>query len=573
MQVLTRGGEPGKGSGEDPAPMPTKDFRLLRFEERVLLGDLLVQPGSLPWLLREVPEQLFPDWLFLGWKGEGKAGRAAWPGRVLMALLLLRHSEAGQTRLGAVRRATTDASWRAALRLPWSERPPGEKTLREFEAFLRQDHPEVGRPRVELAFEHWLRLCIDEGLLAGEPVWVADSTPMWCFGAVLGTVRLLGDGLRSLGRQWARARKVSVKTVALEWEQPLLLAKSTKGYFEGTDWADERARADVLEQLAAAVTRVVEQVRERLPEVRVNKHKRLARLCRNLLRVVTEDLENADDGRLHVVHRRSAKRLISLHDPDAQHFRKSRSKVCSGFKIHALGDAISGLVVALTVTPGGVHDGSQRSPLLVRATALVEDIEEVLADAAYGGMGNRNKVAHTSGVKVIAPPVGNSRKGNGLGKEDCGIDFDAMVATCPGGVSTSTWQNSRQAGETVVKFVWPKGSHDDCACRTECPVHKPRKCKDGSEGAPHRSLRLHPDEQGLRAVRADWAKPETRARYRKRTLGERLMRELTRRGARRAAGWGIEAARLQACLAAAVSNLLVLAKNLAAKRAPGQRPA
>ena len=543
--------------------MSTKDFRLIRFEDRILLGDALVEPGSLAWLLREVPELLFPAWLCAGWKGETRAGRAAWPAPVLMALLLLRHSEAGQTRVGAVRRATTDASWRAALRLPWSQKPPGEKTLREFEAFLQQNHPQAGLPRIEVAFEHWLRLCVDEGLVGDEAVWVADSTPMWCFGAVLDTVRLLGDGLRSLGRQWARARKVSLKTIALEWEEPVLLAKSTKGYFEGTDWANEQARADVLEQLATAVSGAVEQVRGRLSEVRTNKHKRLARLCRSLLRVVTEDLETADDGRLRVVHRRSAKRLISLHDPDAQHFRKSHSKVCSGFKIHALGDAISGLVVALTVTPGGVHDGTQLAPLLVRAKALVEDIEEVLADAAYGGMGVRNEVAASSAVKVVAPPIKNSRKGKGLGKEDFAIDFDTMVATCPGGVSTPTWQDSKRGGDTVVMFVWSKDSHHDCTCRDKCPTHKPRKRRDGREGAPHRRLQLHPDEQGLRSVREEWARPETRVSYRRRSMGERLMRELTRRGARRAAGWGLDAARLQANLAAAVSNLLVLAKHLA----------
>jgi hypothetical protein len=86
-------------------------------------------------------------------------------------------------------------------------------------------------------------------------------------------------------------------------------------------------------------------------------------------------------------------------------------------------------------------------------------------------------------------------------------------------------------------------------------------------------LVLHPDEEGLRAVRAEWAQPETRARYRRRSEGERLMRELTRRGARRAAGWGLDNARLQAHLAGAVSNLLILAKHLAAQRAASRQAA
>ncbi len=81
--------------------------------------------------------------------------------------------------------------------------------------------------------------------------------------------------------------------------------------------------------------------------------------------VANEDLEPTEDGGLRVVQRRSGERLISQTDPEAQQLRKSRSKVCSGFKIHAFGDAVSGLILSLTVTPGAVHDGTQRVPVLL----------------------------------------------------------------------------------------------------------------------------------------------------------------------------------------------------------------
>jgi len=68
-----------------------------------------------------------------------------------------------------------------------------------------------------------------------------------------------------------------------------------------------------------------------LDEVRQNKRKSLVRACRNLLRVVNEDLEPAEGGGLQVAERRSARRIISITDPEAQHFRKSASKVCSGY--------------------------------------------------------------------------------------------------------------------------------------------------------------------------------------------------------------------------------------------------
>jgi len=553
--------------------MPLKNFALLTFEDLLLLRDEFVEPGSLAWLLRDYAGLLFPPWLFKGWKGEAIEGREAWPAPLLTALLLLRHSEEGMTRVGAVRKANTDVGWRAALRLPWRFSPPDEKTLREFETFLKQPHVDVDRPRIELAFEHWARRCLDAGLLADKPVWVVDSTPMWCFGAVLDTVRLLGDGLRSLGRRWAQARKINLKAVAIEWEEPLLLAKSTKGHFEGIDWTDGEDRSRVLAELVGSVTRGVEEVMTRLKEVRSNKHKPLARLCRNLLRVVEEDLVADDDGSIKVVHRRSSGRLISYTDPEAQHFRKSKSKVCSGYKLHAFGDAVSGLVLSLSVTPGGTHDSTQLVPLLIKAKALYDDITEVLADAAYSGMEFRRQAEETAGASVISPPIGNSRKGDGLGKEDVDIDFDRMIATCPGGVVTDNWTIWNRSGEQAPVFIWTKGSEKQCECRERCPVHKPVTLKSGRLGAPKRKLMLHPEEQRLREVRHEWTRPETRARYRRRSEGERLMRELTRRGARRAGAWGIENASLQAYAASAVNNLLVLARHLAAQEQPRSRAA
>lgn len=536
--------------------MPLKNFSVLAFEDRVLLDDSLVERGSLPWLLREHSSLIFPAWLAAGWRGATREGRAAWPAPLLFALLLLRHSEPGLSRVGAVRRANTDAVWRAALRLPWTSRPPDEKTLREFEAFLRAPHPSVNRPRFQLAFDHWARLCLELPGLVADPVWTIDSTPMWCFGAVLDTIRLLGDGLRSLGKRWARARKTDLATVALEWKEPLLLARSTKGYFEGTDWADSDARSGTLAKLAETVTRATELVLGGLDAVRENKRVPLARLARNLVRVVSEDLEADENGAMQVVERTTSARLISYTDPEAQHFRKSKSKVCSGYKLHALGDAVSGLVLSLSVTPGGAHDSTQLHPLVARARELFADLREILADTAYGGVGVRVATREQHGVTVLAPPVANSRKGDGLGKEDFAIDFEAMRATCPGGVVTDTWKMAKEGEAETPMFTWSKESSAGCTCANTCPVHRDKR----------RHLKLHPLERELRKIRAEWEDPATRKRYRRRTEGERLMREMTRRGARRAGAWGLDSANLQAHCAGGVHNLRLLARHLAAKK-------
>lgn len=546
--------------------MPVRKFQLLAFEDIMLLRGDLLGAGSLTWLLRDHAALLFPAWLFSGWKGESTRGREAWPAQTLMSLLLLRYSEAGLTRVGAVRRAGADAMWRSALRLPWDVKPPDEKTLREFEAFMAAPCPNVGIPRVLVLFEHITRLGLDRDIVDHAAAWVIDSTPMWCYGAVLCTVNLLGEGVRSLAKRFATARRVPLAQVAVEWDAPLVVAKSTKGHFDGTDWSDLSARSGVLKRLIELAMRGVERVMSGIErgEVRTNKHLPLRRLCWNLMRVVTEDLEVTAEGTVKVLHRTTSSRLISLTDPEAQHFRKSASKVCTGFKLHVLGDALSGLILALSVTPGGHHDSTEAHPLIARAKALRKDLREVLADAAYGGMPVRNEVQQATGVTLIAPPLSISKSGDGLGKQDFDVDFKTMTATCPGGVATDSWKMTKREDDRMgATFAWPKGSETRCTCAEKCPAHRRPPLKTGGTRSPLRRLLLHPDEQELRRLRAEWQTPAIRERYRVRTQGERLINEMTRRGARHASGWGLSHAVLQAHCIAAVNNLRLLAQTLA----------
>jgi IS5 family transposase len=271
---------------------------------------------------------------------------------------------------------------------------------------------------------------------------------------VLATVNLLGEGLGALGRRWATARRMSIRRVAQEWGLPLLRAKSTKGFFEGTDWSDVEARSVVLTELADAINRVVALVTSRLDKVPENRRAELSQRCEVLLKIVSEDLEADEAGALHVVRRKTSERLISLTDPEAQHFRKSASQVFAGFKLHVLGDAISGLILSLSVTPGGAHDQTQAHPLIARAKALREDIEEVLGDAAYGGMSTRREVLEGLGVRILAPPASAGSKDK-LGKKDFDIDFERMRATCPGGVGPEVRPRARVQPVPAVGRVRP----------------------------------------------------------------------------------------------------------------------
>jgi hypothetical protein len=235
---------------------------------------------------------------------------------------------------------------------------------------------------------------------------------MWCFGAALDTIRLLGDGLRSLGQKWALASKTSLEEVARQWDLPLLLAKSTKG---GLATRDREQRAQAVHELAEATLRVVDWVRGSLGET------------------------------------------------------------FKGFKISLLGELVSGLILSLTVTSGNQHDARPAHRLIRRARQLYDNLKRVLADTAYGGAELRHRVEALEGVHLVAPPPPVSATPDGkLGRGRIDIDFKAMSATCAAGVTTTSQELKWSAahGRHTTRFSWPRETCQACPLREACCGHK-----------------------------------------------------------------------------------------------------
>ena len=511
-----------------------------------------LERGTVPWLLARYRSRLFPDWLFQGWRGEGRSGRNAWPAVTLMTLLILRWSEEGISRLGSTRRAQTDIAWRAAMGLSLRAPTPSEKTVREFERFMQGYHPEYGTRRYLLFHEHVVRLCCEEGLAADAPVWAMDSTPMYCYGAVLDTVRLLGDGVGKLARAWSRESKRSLADIASEWQVPFILGKSTKGGL-AIDWRDAEARASALDTVARGALQAVRAVRSELNGIRPGKRKQLLRRCRHLLRVVRDDLETDTAGRLVVAERVAKNRIISLTDPQARHGRKSRKHPFNGYKVHLLGDVVSGLITAVTVTTASTHDGAVAHRLIRRSKVLCRDIERILGDTHYGAAELVRGVRRDMGVTLLAPPI--VHRTTPFGRDSFHIDFDAKTSTCPEGVTTTSHRTYRPKGHGSLRSIF-RWSSEDC---NRCPS-RPSCCGRRKGG---KSLQLHPFEPELRRIRALWNEPQTRQEYRTRSQCERLVNQVVRHGGRQARQWGLQAANLQAHTIAITCNLRLLARTLA----------
>lgn len=527
--------------------MPTKSLSQVSFFSPTFADPGCITHGSLPWLLREHGSKLWPTWLFRDWHGHGDRGRDAWPARVLMTALVLRAHDGVRHRRAMARRLRRDTTWRAAAELEIGGGSPAESTFRRFERFLQGRDRATGVQRSLLLHEHIVRLCMCAGVVGDGAKWAMDSTPMWCFGAVRGTVRLLGDGLRGLGKLWARATGAAVPEVARQWELPLLLAKSTKGHF-AVDWKDSSARAGVVTQLAKSVMRVATFVRSHIERARRNKRKGLLRRCRKLLKVVADDLEVADDGCLVVARRVAPDRLVSITDPEARHSRKSKSRPFRGYRLHLLGDVVSGLIAAVAVTPANHGDSRPAPRLLKRAKRLCNDIERVLGDTAYGGVELHHVARHQLGIDVLAPPQPIPVRKGTIPAARFNLDLATSTAVCPAGVAADM-----RTGKKGRWFRWSVAACKACSLRAEC---------FGAASAS-RVVQVHHRHEELQELRARWEKPQTRQQYRDRSRCERLVSRAVQLGARKAVAFGLKAAVRQAHLTVMSNNLALLASAMA----------
>lgn len=536
--------------------MPVMTFAQQSLLDPLAISPRVLEPGSLGHLLRALGNDLVPGFLRAEWRGAGRRGRPAWPVAKLLALELLRWASGGMSRVAACDRAQTDLAWRAAMRLPSSGPTPTEKTLREFEQWLTQRTGTCDQLRYEVLFEG---LTLRVGGEISDPVWVMDGTPMYCFGALHGTVRMLGDGLRGLLRRWTRCRGGTLASVARALNVSWVAAKSTKGGL-AADWSDPSSRRDALNRLVADVTRVVEYISEQVSEVSGVRHRFLMQRCADLMRVIASDIRADEDGNFFVRRKAGEDRLVSITDPSARSGHKSKQSRFKGFKLTLLGDLASGLITAVKVFEGNQAEGRHGVELLERAERMGLRLERVLGDSAYGGTPVR-LAARSLGVELVAPPPSLQEiEGGPFHKHQFDVDFEAEVARCPAGIATSNHRMAPYVGAFRSVYEWPYETCRSCTMRSACvPKMKvgPLSRRGRRKG---RRLKLAIQERDLRRARAEW--PARKEEYRRRGQGERLVAGMVRRGARQARAFGLSAANLQAHLVALTNNLAIWARRL-----------
>jgi transposase len=514
------------------------------FEADTAYGEFVGRDSFYGWLASQRGE-LFRDEEFAGLYVLTTGRPSVPPSLLAMALVLQTYD--GVSDAEAKQRADYDLRWKVALGVELDARPFAKSTLQEFRAQLivHEEQAAIFQASLEAAKRRG-KFRTKDGEKRTLQV-ALDTTNILGRGAVKDTYNLLGDGIVHLARALA--------TLAGE---PLAAWAAAHGYgryvgepsLKGTaeiDWSDAGQRRRFLGEIVADADRLLEQARVARGELDAGSTAETALLEASglLRRLLIQDVERRDDG--PVLKEGVAKdRLVSVHDPEMRHGRKSASKRFDGHKAAVVADADEQLITAVTVLPGNAQDREQALELVAQSEANTGcAVAESLADGAYGDGETRQAFADAGRRLVAKMPA--EQNGGRFTKSDFTLDLEAGTASCPGGQqSRDFWP--RPGGGGLLRFA-----PDVCAA---CPLRA--QCLKGQGG---RSVRIHPQEGLLQAARAEQASLAGRVLRTRRQVVEHRIARLVQLGIRQARYFGRTKTLFQLLMAAAVANLTLLANT------------
>jgi len=166
-------------------------------------------------------------------------------------------------------------------------------------------------------------------------------------------------------------------------------------------------------------------------------------------RLVDQDIEVHDDGQAQIKRGVAKDRIVSVHDPEMRHGRKSKRTRFDGHKGEIVVDSDSGVIVDVCVKPGNAHDAEGSLDAIERAEATVRDawedapneatqdapepgetgIAHTLGDCAYGTAANRRAFADAGRALIAKQPA--LHNGGRFTQDDFIRDEDTGARTCP----------------------------------------------------------------------------------------------------------------------------------------------
>jgi len=452
----------------------------------------------------------------------------------------------------ATRRAAFDLQWKVALGIELDVRPFAKSTLQEFRAQL------IVHDQVRAIFERSLEIAQRRGVWKkGHPPHerqhiklALDTTHVLGRGAVKDTYNLLADGIVHVLRALAKLGPFDLAELAEELGcARYVQGPSLKGQAD-VDWSDARARQRFLAEIVTDAEQLLDLVRGTRFDLTPDgpEDNDLVAAAEALARILGQDLERDEHGP-RLKRGVAPDRLISIHDPEIRHGRKSSSHRFNGHKAQVAVDTDSQLITAVEVLPGNAPDAERALEVVESSEAATGcQVEEVIGDCAYGAGETRAEFA-ASGRTLVAKVPEIQNQGY-FAKTKFQIDLEAGTCTCPNQQQTCDFRAATGGGGMFVFAT------ETCAA---CPLRS--RCTRGQGG---RTVHVHPQEALLQRARQLQASPAFGEARRRRQVVEHRIARLAQLGIRQARYLGRTKTLFQVCLAAAVANLTLLATTSSA---------
>ena len=409
------------------------------FEADTAYGAFVGRDSFYGWLASQRGE-LFRDEQFAGLYVLDN-GRPSVPPSLLATALVLQTYD-GVSDDEAKQRADYDLRWKVALGVELDARPFAKSTLQEFRAQLivHEKPAAIFRKSLELAKQRGqFRTKNGERRLTV----AQDTTNILGRGAVKDTYNLLGDGIVKLARVLA---KLSGQTLTAWVEEhgygQYVGPTSLKGTAE-IDWGDASERRRFLGEIVADADRLARVARTGLDEGSAAEAT-LLEAAGLLSRVLVQDVERREDG--PAIKEGVAKdRLLSVHDPEMRHGRKSASKRFNGHKAAVATDTDEPIITAVAVLAGNAPDAEGALALIEQTEANTGcAVDETMGDCAYGSGETRQAFAEAG--RTLVAKVPNPSNQGCFPKTAFVLDLEATSATCPAGQTTQDFKPSPAGG-------------------------------------------------------------------------------------------------------------------------------